>query len=95
MNMDKMQRKELQHAVSTLKRAESARAAAEKKTDGDIEEYGLDATEEDAERIFALAQDEAEAAFQVVNTYEEKVEATRIRIDAILGRCALHTITYS
>ena len=40
----------------------------------------------EAERSYALAQDNAEIGFQAVDTYREKIEAIRLRVDAVLGR---------
>ena len=41
---------------------------------------------EEIEKSFELAQVDAEKAFQVVETYGEKLTATQLRVDAILGR---------
>ena len=91
--MDKMQRKELNQSVSELKRAQNAKRA--KKIAGGPSTTGLGFGKpseefimslEETERSFELAQLDAERAFQVVESYGEKVKATKLRIDAILGR---------
>ena len=92
-NMDKMQRKELNQSASQLKRAQNAKRAKKSFAgpssaglgfDKPSEEYVMSA--EEMERSFETAQLDAEQAFQVVESYGEKVTATKIRIDAILGR---------
>lgn len=70
-NMDKIQRKELKQARNEIKRAENAKEA--------------NALSE-AEKCYELAQLDAEKAYEVVETYAEKVEAARLRVEAVLGR---------
>ena len=100
-NMDKMQRKELKQSASQLKRAQNAKRAkkafAGPSSDGlgfdkPSEEYVMSA--EEMERSFETAQLDAEQAFQVVESYGEKVQATKIRIDAILGRYIYVVLTF-
>ena len=91
--MDKMQRKELKQSDSQLKRAQNAKRAKKALAgpssaglgfNKPSEEYVM--SQEEMERSFETAQLDAEQAFQVVESYGEKVQATKIRIDAILGR---------
>ena len=91
--MDKMQRKELMQAVSELKRAQNAKQA--RKNAGESSRTGLGFNQpseefirssEEMEHVFELAENAAVEAFQVVETYGDKVFATKLRIDAILGR---------
>ena len=91
--MDKMQRKELNHAASELKRAQNAKRAKKIAGGASISSLGFETpseefimSSEEMERCFELAQLDAQKAFQVVETYGEKVQATKLRIDAILGR---------
>lgn len=93
--MTKLQRKELLQAASELRRAKSALDAVKKAEDNSKALHGfkkIAATESivtaklEVERSFALAQADAEKAYQVVDTYAEKIQATRLRIEAILGR---------
>ena len=91
--MDKMQRKELNQSASQLKRAQNAKRA--KKAFAGSSSAGLVfnkpseeyiKSSEEMERSLETAQLDAEQAFQVVESYGEKVQATKLRIDAILGR---------
>jgi len=91
--MDKIQRKELNQAVSELKGAQNAKRAKHIAGGPSItglgflrpsEEFIM--SSEEMERCFEMAQFNAQQAFQVVETYGEKVQATKLRIDAILGR---------
>ena len=89
-----MQRKELKQASSELKRAQNAVQANKlAKTSNNLTIF-RDAKPtaehlviaEEIEKSFELAQVDAEKAFQVVETYGEKLMATQLRVDAILGR---------
>lgn len=68
-----MQRRELVQAEGYLKRAQNALKAK-------------DGGRDEAESCFAMAQMDAEKAFQTVEKYDERVQAIKLRIDAILGR---------
>lgn len=82
-----MQKKELFHAISEYKRALNAKNSAEKVGAGEE-------AKQEANKSFALAEDEAEKAFATVQFYDEKVQATRIRIDSILQRYFIADIQY-
>ena len=83
--MKKIQRKELLQAASELMRAKSALDAVKSKESTMLPE-DIAMAKQEAERSFALAQLDAEKAYQVVDTYAEKLQATGLRVDAILGR---------
>lgn len=65
-----------------MKRAQSAKDAVRAASASDDKQMSI----EEMEAAFTLAQDDAEKAFQAVDHFAEKIEATQIRIEAILGR---------
>lgn len=73
---------DLHLAASALKRAQSAKDSIRGSTAGEDKKMSI----EEMEAAFEMAQDDAEKAFQVVDHFAEKLEATEIRIQAILGR---------
>lgn len=81
--MEKIQKQDLYTAASALKRAQSAKEAMRGSTVQDDKRLSI----EEMEAAFQLAQDDAEKAFQALDHYSEKIEATSIRIEAVLGRC--------
>lgn len=98
VNMDKIQKKELREAESQLKRAQSAKESIKFLNPFDTHksvQREIQRGRDEAELAFSLAQIEAEKAFHVVETYGEKVEATKYRIDAILGRFVSTTSIFS
>ena len=87
--MDKMQRKELHQAQKELQRGYAAKEALKAINPFDLRKetrHKIALTMVEANRAFELAQIDAEKAFHVVESYGEKVEASRMRVDAILGR---------
>ena len=87
--MDKMQRKELRQAENEINRGQAAKDAIKVINPYDFRRetrQQLTLAQAEQNRAFELAQIDAEKAFHVVETYGEKVEASRLRVEAILGR---------
>ena len=87
--MDKIQRKELRQAENEIRKGQGAREAIKAINPYDFSaeiRQQLALAQSEQNRAFELAQIDAEKAFHVVESYGEKVEASRLRVEAILGR---------